>query len=186
MYLQTSSSQNASGIERDHRIQNLCLPMVRNTIRPPGETERSRATCAKRPPDRARACGSLVLVIICICFPNVVMSTNFPCRSCHQKFDQTTHPGKRGNVITTCPACLAKENAKAAAKKADKLSTTFQSLATFDDFLSSLEALDQDSPYPLNWTREFRHPPLASDETLKELATKIARRAYEITGFRWT
>jgi len=57
------------------------------TVRPPGETEHSRATCAKRPPD--------LLVIICIAFLMWLMSTDFRCRSCHQKFDQTTHLGKR-------------------------------------------------------------------------------------------
>jgi hypothetical protein len=54
----------------------------------------------------------------------------------------------------------------------------------FDDFLTSLEAVDQD--YPLNWTQEFRHPPLRLDETLKDVAAKIAWRTYDITGFRWT
>jgi hypothetical protein len=110
------------------------------------------------------------------------MSALIKCRKCHRKFDHSTSLGKRGKPITTCRDCSEKGNAK----KTESRTTTFRSLPSYDDFLASVRDFADSTPGSWKWQCEFRLATLTSNETLKDLSSAIARRIYEITGFRWT
>lgn len=62
----------------------------------------------------------------------------------------------------------------------------FESLPAYHDFLRSLEELDFSNPSMSQWSSEFYYPLGDGDQTLKNVADKIAHEIHDLTGFKWT